>query len=200
VANDRNASDDLGAAYYEPYPLVALDRHVAVFGLIAEETRVICQRAAALCGLPAIDLHRLIEHRAGRGLAELAVERGADWLAEEEARALRQALRDRPFGVVSLSDGVLRRDADLALVRSSATLVSLELDLPSLFLRLRGSFGEGARWHPLEPRLGTLDDLRGYHRARAGALSAARHTLPVRGRSPERLARDLAELLLAPAA
>jgi shikimate kinase len=193
-------SDDLAAAYYDPHALVALDRHVAVYGLITEETRVVCQRAAALCGLPAIDLHRLVEHRAGRGIAELATTRGVEWVADEESQALREALRDRPYGLLSLSDGALRRDADLALVRSSATLVALDLDLMSLFWRLRGSFGEGVRWHPFEPCLGRIDDLRGYFRAREAALAAARHSLPARGRSPERLARDLAELLLAPAA
>lgn len=194
------ARDDAAAAYYDPHALVALERHVLVYGLITEETRFVSQRAAALCGLPAIDLHRLIEHRAGRGLAELAVERGVEWLADEESRALREALRDRPYGLVSLSDGALRRDADLALARASATLVALELDLASLFWRLRSSYGEGMRWHPVEPALGTIDDLRRYFSSRQAGLAAARHSLPARGRSPERLARDLADLLLAPAA
>jgi shikimate kinase len=193
-------AEDLRSAYYEPHALVALDRHVAVYGLITDETRVVAQRAAALCGLPAIDLQRLVEHRAGRSLADLATERGVEWVEEEEARALHEALRDRPLGVISLSDGVLRREAELALARSSTTLVVLDLDLPSLFWRLRTHYGEGSPWHPFEPALGSLDDLRDYFGAREASLAAARHRLPARGRSPERLARDLADLLLAPAA
>jgi shikimate kinase len=194
------ASDDLDAAYYEPHSLIALDRHVAVYGLITDETRLVCQRAAALCGLPVSDLHRLIEHRAGRGMDELATTRGAAWVAEEESRTLHEALRDRPYGLLSLADGALRRDADLALVRRSATLVVLELDLMSLFWRLRASFGEGVHWHPFEPCLRKIDDLREFLRTREPALAAARHAIPARGRSPERLARDLADLLLSPAA
>ena len=194
------ARDDLGAAYYEPHSLVALDRHVAVYGLITEETRLVCQGAAALCGLPVVDLHRRIEHREGRGMDELATTRGAAWVAEEESKALREALRDRPYGLLSVADGALRRDADLALVRRSATLVALDLDLMSLFWRLRAHFGEGVHWHPFEPCLRRIDDLRTYLRSREPALAAARHRLPSRGRPPERLARDLADLLLTPAA
>jgi hypothetical protein len=131
---------------------------------------------------------------------EHATTRGAAWVAEEETRALHEALPDRPNGLLSLADGALRRDADLALVRRSATLVVLELDLMSLFWRLRASFGEGVHWHPFEPCLRKIDDLREFLRTREPALAAARHAIPARGRSPERLARDLADLLLSPAA
>lgn len=191
--------------YYDHHPLLQLERPVALYGLLGDETRAIGYRAASLCGLRFADVTRLLEHRTGQSADALELREGAQTLRDEEATSLTDALADRPFGVLTLGPGTLLAEASLEAVRRRTTLVALDLDLPSLFWRVRSRQeqalrGEGA---PLPDELAEIvkiEDLRAYHEARNKALDAAQHRIPARGRSIEQLGRTVADWLLQRAA
>jgi shikimate kinase len=187
--------------YYDHHPLVVLDRPVAVYGLLSDETRTIGYRAACLCGLRFADVTRLLEHRAGRSAESIAVEEGVAALRIEESTALRGALADRPFGVLSLGEAALLDDGSFEAVRTRTNLVALDLDLPSLFWRVRARQESSERGEsaPLPAELEAvtrIEDLRPFHEARSRALDAALHRIPARGRSVEQLARSVSDWLL----
>ena len=191
--------------YYDHHSLLDLDRPVAVYGLLTDETRAVGYRAASLCGLRFADVTRLLEHRTGQSAESLEVREGAPALRGEEAISLRNALADRPHGVLTLGQAVLLEEPSLELVRTRTTLVVLDLDLPSLFWRVRSRQEQAARGEgaPLPDELAEItriEDLRAYHEARSRALEAAQRRIPARGRSVEQLARSLADWLLERAA
>ncbi|HVS12583.1 MAG TPA: shikimate kinase [Thermoanaerobaculia bacterium] len=187
--------------YYDHHPLLQLDRPVALYGLLSDETRAVGYRASSLCGLRFADTTRLLEHRKGQSADALEVREGAPALRAEEATSLREALADRPFGVITLGQATLLDAASLELVRARTTLVALDLDLPSLFWRVRARQEQAARGEgaPLPAELAEvtrIEELRAYHEPRSRALDAAQHRIPARGRSVEQLARALSDWLL----
>jgi shikimate kinase len=188
--------------YYDHHPLLDLDRPVTVYGLLTDETRAVGYRASSLCGLRFADVTRLLEHRTGQSAEALEVREGAPALRAEEWVSLRDALADRPHGIITLGQAVLLDEPSLELVRSRTTLVALELDLPSLFWRVRSRQERAERGAaaPLPDELAEItriEELRPYHEARSRALETAQRRIPARGRSVEQLARSLADWLLA---
>lgn len=181
--------------YYAYDARIVLERHVAIYGLIASETRVVGQRAAALCGVGWHDTTRLVEHARGRDFEALVADLGEAEVRRAEAKALERAVGSRPCGVITLGDGALLDPESLRLAVGRTTLIALALDLEAFFWRLRSSPPRDIQGEPY-PRPEKIGDVRVFHEQRAAALGAAHHRLPAAGRSPERLARDLAGWLL----
>lgn len=123
--------------YYEPGPLVLLQRPVVLIGFPGVDQHGLGRDLAALSGLPLIELDRWIEHAAGQSLVELVQTQGLEALRQLEDRFLFQALASRPPGVVVLGDGALLKEANLRQVLAKATLVYLKLSLASIYWKLR---------------------------------------------------------------
>ncbi|RMH21633.1 MAG: hypothetical protein D6696_05370 [Acidobacteria bacterium] len=139
------------------------------------------------------DLDRKVEHRAGKSVWELVIEDGAERYRRLEGEQLVRALRDRPFGILTLGDGALIDPAGRRRVLEESTLVVLDYDLAGCFWRLlTRPAPQHDWWHPLhrEPLLGP-EQLRPFVDARRRGLEAAPHRIRMRGRT---LAAALAEV------
>ncbi len=136
--------------YYEPGPLVLLQRPVALIGFLGVDQHSLGRDLAALSGLPLIEVDHWIEHEAGQSLVPLVQTQGIEALRQLENRFLAQALVSSPPGVVVLGDGALLKEANLRQVLDKATLVYLKLSLASTYWKVRHQALETPRWpHPL---------------------------------------------------
>lgn len=185
--------------YYDPGPLLLLDRPVSLAGYLTAETRVVGYRLAALLGLPAIDVDRRIEHREGRSAWSILWDDGEPRYRQLERQELRRALRERPCSVVSLGDGALMDEDNLAFVLAESHLVVLDLDLANAYWRIKASErGNTSFWHPLYPGpLERIDQVRPFWQARAPGFAAAEHHVELPGRDRGDLVVALQELVTA---
>ena len=179
--------------YYEPGPLVLLQRPVALIGFLGVDQHSLGRDLAALSGLPLIELDRWIEHEAGQSLLALVQTRGIEALRQLETRFLAQALGTRPPGVIVLGDGALLKGDNLRQVLDQATLVYLKLSLASTYWKLRQS---AQRPHPLllQPPDSTAQ-LRPLLDARQGGFDQAHLTLDMDEMTPEAAVRHLLDKL-----
>lgn len=184
--------------YYDPHPLLTLDRHVALAGLVTADTRRIGHQLASLTALPLIDLERRMEHEAGQSVWELVFQEGGREFRELERRCLARALLERPCGVLVLGDGTLLDESSRRSVAAATRLVALERDLPNCYWRLQTLQRERSQrcWHPFYPELlQSIDQVRPFYQERQPTLAAARHTIPLAGRSSYEVLRRLMELV-----
>ena len=179
--------------YYEPGPLVLLQRPVALIGFLGVDQHGLGRDLAALSGLPLIEVDRWIEHAAGQSLVALVQTQGIEALRQLEDRFLAQALVARPPGVVVLGDGALLKEANLRQVLAKATLVYLKLSLASIYWKLRH---QALGPHPLllRPPESTAQ-LRSLLAERQGGFDQAHVTLDMDEMAPEAALRYLLDKL-----
>lgn len=179
--------------YYDHHPLVRIERHVVLAGLVTADTRALGYQLAALNGLPFADLERKIEHHAGASTWKLARLEGVASYRRREQIALERALDDRPFGIVVLGDGTLIEPANRRLVDLRTHLVIIDYDDAGCYWRLsRGDAGPDEAWHPFHPEpLGSIDQVRPFAEARREGLRGGDLRLPTEGRRLADLLVDL---------
>ena len=183
--------------YYEPGPLVLLQRPVALIGFLGVDQHGLGRDLASLSGLPLIEVDRWIEHEAGQSLVALVQTQGIEALRQLEDRFLAQALTTRPPGIIVLGDGALIKEANLRQVLAKATLVYLKLSLASTYWKLRHQALEPARRpHPLllQPPEST-EELRPLLAERQGGFDQAHVTLDMDEMTPEAALRHLLDKL-----
>ncbi len=164
------------SGYYDYEPLLYLDRHLAVAGLVGADTRAVGYRLAALSGLNYLDLDRQIEHSAGRSVESILALEGEATLRDLEAKSLDRLLRDRPHGVLALGDGALLSSANRSRLMAETTLVALEMNLEQCFERCRRRWVESGEtfWHPLHREdLVEVSQVEGFWSPRQAALALA---------------------------
>jgi shikimate kinase len=184
--------------YYDPHPLLTLERHVALVGLVAADTQRIGHQLAALTGLTLIDLERRVEHEAGRSVWEIVFHDGPRRFRELERRCLAQALFEKPGAVLVLGDGTLLDEASRQSVAAATRLVALQRDLPNCYWRLQTLQRRRAQtcWHPFFPELlQSIDQVRPFYQERQPTLAAARHAVQLAGRPTYEVVRQLMELI-----
>lgn len=179
--------------YYEPVPLVLLQRPVALIGFPGVDQHGLGRDLAALSGLPLIEVDRWIEHAAGQSLVSLVQTQGIEALHQLEDRFLAQALTARPPGIVVLGDGALLKEANLRQVLAKATLVYLKLSLASAYWKLRH---QALGPHPLllQPP-DSAAQLRPLWAERQGGFDQAHVTLDMDAMTPEAALRHLLDKL-----
>ena len=183
--------------YYEPGPLVLLQRPVALIGFLGVDQHGLGRDLAALSGLPLIEVDRWIEHQAGQSLVALVQTQGIEALRGLEDRFLAQALATRPPGIVVLGDGALIKGGNLQQVLDKATLVYLKMSLASTYWKLRQPALEAAqRPHPLllQPPESTAQ-LRPLLAERQGGFDQAHVTLDMDEMTTETALRHLLDKL-----
>lgn len=185
--------------YYDQHPLVFLERHLALAGLVTEDTRRIGHQVACLTGLPYFDLERLMEHEAGMSIWEMISTEGLLYYRDLERRVLARALADRPHGVLVLGDGTLLHEANRRAVHTETTLVALERDLSNCYWRfLSQQTREPGMpfWHPLFPDpLTSIRQVRPFYQERQPTLQGAAHTIAFAGYTVGDVVRRLLDLL-----
>lgn len=179
--------------YYDPSPLVLLQRPLALIGFLGVDQHGLGRDLAALSGLPLIEVDRWIEHQAGQSLAALVQTQGLRALRQLEDRFLAQALAARPPGIIVLGDGALIKETNLRQVLAQATLVYLKLSLASTYWKLRRP---PRRPHPLllQPPDSTAQ-LRPLLAERQGGFDQAHATLDMDELTPDAALRHLLDKL-----
>lgn len=179
--------------YYEPGPLVLLQRPVVLIGFPGVDQHGLGRDLAALSGLPLIEVDRWVEHAAGQSLMGLVQTQGLAAVRQLEDRFLAQALAARPPGIVVLGDGALLKEANLRQVLTKATLVYLKLSLASIYWKLRH---QALGPHPLllQPPESTAE-LRPLLAERQSGFDQAHVTLDMDEMTPEAALRHLLDKL-----
>lgn len=177
--------------YYGHGPWIPLDRHIALVGFFADQTRTVGYRLAALLGLSAFDLDRHVEHTEGMSIHRLLVSRGEATYREAERRSLERCLADRPFGVLTLGDGALVDRESRERVAAETHLLALDLEMARYYWQLTSLSDEAAspfHWlHGGPPS--RFEDVRSYYEQRRPGMDAAAHRLELAGRSESDLAQ-----------
>lgn len=185
--------------YYDPYPTLQLDRPLALLGFFGSGVLATAMALCSLTGLNPIDLDAQVAHRLGRH------PRGASpadrpLIHEARLRALREALGDRPFGVLALPWDLPADPRAAQLLRDSARTCYLRRDLAQLHTRVLEALASDPRRYPalgglrpgsahdLSPLLAPLRPI--YEQAEMVIEAGARH--------PQQLAEELIERLSAP--
>lgn len=118
--------------YYDVHPEQALERPLALTGFMGAGVSRIGSALSTRTGLPAIDLRRWVEHRAGCSVSELTLTKGELAVTELENELLPKALAERPAAILMLGDATLLSAENRKAVLEGATLVYLRAQLPAL--------------------------------------------------------------------
>ncbi len=195
-ATARQAAETL-SNYYEPGPLVLLQRPVALIGFPGVDQHGLGRDLAALAGLPLIEVDRWIEHEAGQSLGALVQSQGLTALRQLEDRFLNRALDARPPGVLVLGDGTLIKAANCQRVVAETTLVYLKISLAGAYWNLRHYAQEKARRpHPLllQPP-DNMAQLKPLFAQRLAGFEQAHLTLDMDAMTPSAALRHLLDLM-----
>ncbi len=178
--------------YYDHHALLVLERHLVLAGPVTDDTRRIGHSLASILGLSFIDLDRRIEHDAGASIWDLARNEGTASLRRRETLALREATRDRPYGVLVLGDGALIARQNQIHVTHDARLIVLDYRPENVYWRLRTLADErNGRWHPLETEpLDDISQVHAYIETRATGFDCDER-IEVSGRRFKGIVRDL---------
>lgn len=118
--------------YYDIHPQHTLERPLALTGFMGAGVSRVGTALATRTGLPAIDLMRWVEHKAGCSISELVLMSGEPALRALEDELLPKALAERPAGVLMLGDATLVRAENRKAVLEGGTLVYLRAQLDVL--------------------------------------------------------------------
>lgn len=115
----------------------ALDRPVALIGLMGAGKSAIGRRLAQRLGVAFVDADQEIEQAAGCTIAEIFDRFGEAEFREGEARVIARLLDDTPR-VVATGGGAFMTDATRALIKDKAVSLWLKADLDLLVHRTAG--------------------------------------------------------------
>lgn len=115
----------------------ALDRPVALVGLMGAGKSVIGRRLAQRLGVPFVDADHEIEVAAGCTIAEIFERFGEAEFREGEARVIARLLDEGPK-VVATGGGAFMTDGTRALIKDKAVSLWLKADLDLLVRRTAG--------------------------------------------------------------
>ena len=135
--------------YYDPYPLVYLDRPVCLIGFMGSEVHSIGYFISTLTGIPFVELDKLVEHDVGMSLAQLYLEEGESRWRALESKHLKRALKMSPARLICLGDGALLDEENLELCLSRTTLVYIRRPQRSLLKRVQRGRQENPQRFPL---------------------------------------------------
>lgn len=178
-------------SYYDPHPVVHLDRPLALIGFIGAETELVGRLLCSVTGLRLVLLDDRVAHAVGAGRADYRRRQGEAATRAVEADALTRALAEQPPGVLVLGDGALLDRANLHRARREALLIYVHRPLDAIVRRIRA----GGRDHAELDDVRDERDLRTLLRARASGYAAAAVRIDGEDRPPLHIAREIAAQL-----
>lgn len=143
----RRTTDLPSGDYYDPHPRLVLDRPVLLAGQIGCGAAAIARNVCARTGLSFVEIDRDLEHRAGRSLARIATEDGPGRLEAWAGEVLLHLARQRPAGLVVLSNAWPPQDSGF--LEELASLVQIvRIDRSPQFLgpRLDTAVSRSGDW------------------------------------------------------
>ena len=123
--------------YYDPYPLIDLQKPVCLIGFMGCEVHSIVYFISSLTGLPYLELDKQVEHAVGMSLAQLYLEEGETRWRELESIHLRKALAMSPARLICLGDGTLLNDKHQQLCLAKSELVYIRRPQQSFLERIK---------------------------------------------------------------
>lgn len=181
----------MSTGYYDPHPVLSLDRPVCLIGFIGSETEMVGRLLTSVTGLRFTLIDELAEHAVATTRGDFWRTRGEARLREIERKVVQRALADRPAGVIVLGDGNLLDRGTLHAVRRQSTMVHLHRPIEALVPRIRSS----KRDRPELDAVRTEGDLRALLRARAAGYAGAHLRVDGDDRSPLAIAKEVARRL-----
>lgn len=136
-------------AYYDPYPLVNLDKPLCLVGFMGCDIHSIGYFIASLTGLPFVEVDKLIEHEVGMSLAQLYLERGEEEWRRLEDYFLRKTLDMKPARLICLGDGALINPQNQSICLQNADLIYIRRPQRSLLERIQKGRRELPQRFPL---------------------------------------------------
>ncbi len=130
--------------YYDHHALVTLERPIAITGSVHPEVRHLGYRLAALYGLPYADLQRAMEHRRGASAASLRSELAPLAYSRLEQDSLRELVRARPRGVITLPDRAIAMRANRRELAAHCFVVALDYSADQAYRKYRDIYPESA--------------------------------------------------------
>jgi len=123
--------------YYEPHPLVALDRPLVLVGHPGSGVDQVGRVIAGRTGLPFNDIERSAESMAGRSRSQILLEEGIEKLRELEGAALLAAIHREPFGIVVMESGLLEDPIWKEQLRDDCSVVYVRRPSAALLARIQ---------------------------------------------------------------
>jgi len=160
--------------------------HVYLVGMPGSGKSSAGRAAADLLGIPFIDLDQEIESAAGASIEEIFRDEGEARFRELERDALERVAATPP-AVVACGGGVPLREDNRDLMRSTGSVVALDVPVGRLWARVAAGFPRPLVTGPV--------DLRRLDRERRSAYQEAAHHRVDGAGSPEDVARRIAEVL-----
>jgi shikimate kinase len=182
--------------YYEPHARIRLQKPIVLAGKIGCTAAAIARSLAGQTGLPFTEVDRLIEHEAGRSLARIAAEDGAERLTAWADSALSRIAGDAPFGLIVL-DRAWPSIAARGTLRDRTHLVYVHRSREFLQDRLAAEVERAGDWILAEPRETAVTETgeAGVHARREPILSSAETVLEAGDLHAHRVAEMLLESL-----
>jgi shikimate kinase len=119
----------------------AVDRHLALVGLMGAGKSTVGRRLASAWGRAFVDLDDAIVAAAGRPIPELFAAEGEAGFRDRETAALRAALAEPTPLVVATGGGVVLREENRALLGERAVVVWLDAEVDALAARVGDGTG-----------------------------------------------------------
>jgi shikimate kinase len=128
--------------YYAPHPRISISRPLVLIGHPGTGIDAVGRAVTGRTGLPLNQISRSVEARAGRSCARILVENGMATLRRLEAVALEQALRRRPYGIITLNSAALEDEDTRSATKSTAELLWIRRPANVLLTRIRKAVTE----------------------------------------------------------
>ena len=135
--------------YYDPYPLVYLDRPLCLIGFMGSDVHSVAYFLSTLSGVPFVELDKLVEHDVGMSLAQLYLEEGEERWRRLESKYFARALKMKPARIICLGDGALLNEESALLCERHADLVYLRRPQQTLYERVIQRRKESPQRFPL---------------------------------------------------
>jgi len=159
-------------------------RRVVLVGFMGSGKTTVGASLARLLDWPLVDMDAQIEEDTGLSVAEIFGRRGEAFFREQEAR-LADALRGRERLVVAAGGGAFATRATREALKAGAAAVWLKCDLETILARVPL---DGSR-----PLASSRETIRRLLAEREPSYRLADLTVDASGRSPEAVAREIAD-------
>ncbi|HAN30309.1 MAG TPA: hypothetical protein DCQ06_01805 [Myxococcales bacterium] len=122
--------------YYDPWPLVILERPITLSGFYGCEDGKVAWSTAARLGLNLVHVSRLVEHQAGTTEAAIIADEGYEGWHRRCRVVLRSTLPQQPPGIWTLGPNVLMDPVCAGLIHNQSRHIHLRQSAAERFAKV----------------------------------------------------------------